>query len=67
MRVWLIFLQAYKTINSDTERYESRLASMGSTAKGQFEGTHTRAHTHDPPDGFFLHRQEIICLHFPNS
>eukprot|EP00066_Takifugu_rubripes_P021449 XP_011610715.1 PREDICTED: uncharacterized protein LOC101068179 isoform X10 [Takifugu rubripes] len=24
---------AYKTINSDTERYENRLASMGSTAK----------------------------------
>eukprot|EP00066_Takifugu_rubripes_P021469 XP_011610735.1 PREDICTED: skin secretory protein xP2-like isoform X1 [Takifugu rubripes] len=30
---------AYKTINSDTERYESRLAGMGSTDKGQFEAT----------------------------
>lgn len=43
--VSLISPQAYKTINSDTERYESRLAGMGSTDKGQFEGTHTHKHT----------------------
>lgn len=27
--------QAYKTVNGDIERYEDRLASMGTTAKGQ--------------------------------
>lgn len=30
----LCFSQAYKTVNDDTERYEERLANMGSTAKG---------------------------------
>lgn len=30
----LCFSQAYKTVNDDTERYEERLANMGSMAKG---------------------------------
>lgn len=35
MNVCPVSLQAYKTVNGDTERYEDRLASMGTTAKGQ--------------------------------
>ena len=31
----LSFSQAYKTVSGDSERYEDRLANMGSTAKGQ--------------------------------
>lgn len=42
----LAYFQAYKTISSDTERHDSKLARMGSTAKGQFEGAHTNTHTH---------------------